>query len=309
LSVELLLEALPLCLEMSTAQLGVDERVALARLMLAAFGVEAEEAPVRAQKQLARQSLEPFEGRFERCCSTLGICRIGSQEIRLREGIDAADKNSGPLRASDLEHGCPGRTARRMTGRDVCRQANSAKLDRVAVAYQSVDPHWGKAKRRLAARLETRCIVSARHQLGASPLDESGESSGVVPVSVTVEDDLDLARIETQGLHVPANDRRRFLETSAEQDVPVGGGDEKRCDVTRPDVVEIVCNSERFDRAIPAREGLRQLCRYDRRGEDQRRRDKGDGSAYEGLFHAASVAAGKLLLPPCVRKAGPMPAR
>ena len=81
----------------------------------------------------------------------------------------------------------------------------------------------------------------------------------MVVMRLRVEQDLYVAQLEPELFNVRLYQRHRLGKSAVDQDMPLRRGDQERCDLRRPDVVNIANDLERLDRRIPFPVLLRQL--------------------------------------------------
>jgi hypothetical protein len=80
---------------------------------------------------------------------------------------------------------------------------------------------------------------------------QSAQAAGVVVVGVTVEQQLHVAGLISQGGDVPQYPRGGLHESAVDQDEPLRGDDQIAGDVCGADVVQVAEQLERGDRLVP----------------------------------------------------------
>ena len=101
------------------------------------------------------------------------------------------------------------------------------------------------------APLHLRAIRLAGDEARSGPALQLGESPAMVVVGVAVEEQLHVGEVEAERLDVPFQPGEHLHRTGVEQHVPHRGGQEKRADPVRPDVVHVAQQPERLDRLHP----------------------------------------------------------
>lgn len=253
--------------------LGIDEGVLRRRRirsgeLLGALVLEVEELRVRGQENVGRDGLESGEGSHE----VVGDARVGGllpvlplDEDHARQHRQTADRHRAVALSSLLDHEIPRGTAPGVAGGDARRHRHPAQGDRFAIRQLLVDEDHreeGLVAQEIviaAATLESRGVQLAGHEARTARLLQSGQSTGVVEMGVAVEQQADVFHLEAQRLDTRPDQRHGLLESTVDQDVAVGGGDQEGSDAAGAHVVEVAEDAEGLHRLIHGLPALRQL--------------------------------------------------
>src|SRR5579875_81255 len=246
LRVQFLAERLLAIVDISAVTGGIDEGVGRALPQLRVFGGHAVIIAVRAQEDVAGQGAKHFETVF-----VIGgdprIVLVAHQH-KTRIYVQASDDDYVVGLAAVLHLHGPGGAALGVAGSEMGYQRGSAQSDFIAIVQDAVDGMGLAARGHFAERGN---VLLHGHDARAGQLFYQRVAFHVIPVSVTAQQDFDIAEAETELFYRSANDGHGLLEIAVDEDVSLRSNHQVGSKLFRPHVVQVARDFVRRERLAP----------------------------------------------------------